>query len=213
MLTETDPPVTDHVTGGTHTAQTTNAYDADGNLTSVTVADTTGGDASRTTSYTFNAHDEMASKTDALGNKTTFTYDAYGNQVTQTDAAGNTTSYAYDADGHLLTVTLLGYTGDPANPSPATDLVEQSRAYDPDGRLASITDSMGRQTAYTYTDNGLVATRHQGLRRAELRAAVQHLRPGRKPDPARHQQRHHHHDIRGRRGEPDHVKHAGPGRT
>ena len=158
VLTETDPPVTDHVTGAVHTPQTTNAYDADGNLTSVTVADTTGGDASRTTSYTFNGHDEMASKTDALGNATTFTYDGYGNQVTQTDANGTTTEYAYDADGHLLTVALDGYTGDPVNPSSPVNLVEQSRAYDPDGRLASITDSMGRQTAYTYTDNGLVAT-------------------------------------------------------
>jgi RHS repeat-associated protein len=158
VLTETDPPATDHVTGATHTPQTANTYDADGNLTSVTVSDLTGGDASRTTSYTFNAHDEMASKTDALGNKTSFTYDGYGNQASQTDASGQVTDYAYDADGHMLTVTLVGYTGDPANPTSPVNLVEQSRAYDPDGRLASITDSMGRQTTYTYTDNGLVAT-------------------------------------------------------
>jgi len=158
VLTETDPPVTDHVTGDLHTPQTTNTYDADGNLTSVAVADTSGGDASRTTSYGFNSHDEMTSKTDALGNKTTFSYSVYGNQITQTDANGDTTDYAYDADGQLLTVTLTGYTGDPANPSSPVNLVEQSRAYDPDGRLASITDSMGRKTAYTYTDNGLVAT-------------------------------------------------------
>ena len=59
---------------------------------------------------------------------------------------------------HLLTVTLAGFTGDPANPSAPTNLVEQSRAYDPDGRLASITDSMGQLTSYAYTDNGLVAT-------------------------------------------------------
>ena len=158
VLTETDPPVTDHVTGAVHTPQTTNTYDADGNLTSVTVGDSTGGDASRTTGYTFNAQDEMASKTDALGNKTTFSYDGYGNQIAQTDANGTTTDYAYDADGHLLTVTLMGYTGDPVNPSSPVNLIEQSRAYDPDGRLASITDSMGRVTAYTYSDNGLVAT-------------------------------------------------------
>jgi RHS repeat-associated protein len=158
VLTETDPRVTDHVTGAVHTAQTTNVYDADGNLTSVTVADTSGGDASRTTTFTYNGNDQMASKTDALGNKTTFTYDAYGNHASQTDANGQTTDYSYDANGHLLTVTSVGYTGDPANPSSPTNLVEQSRAYDPDGRLASITDSMGRQTAYTYTDNGLVAT-------------------------------------------------------
>ncbi|HVB44807.1 MAG TPA: LamG-like jellyroll fold domain-containing protein [Streptosporangiaceae bacterium] len=158
VLTETDPAVTDQVTGATHTPQTTNSYDLDGNLTTVTVADTTGGDASRTTTYAYNSHDKMRSKTDALANTTSFTYDAYGNEVTQTDPLGNVTDYAYDANGHLLTVDLPGYTGDPVNPSTATNLVEQSRAYDPDGRLASVTDSMGRQTSYTYTDNGLLAT-------------------------------------------------------
>jgi YD repeat-containing protein len=44
------------------------------------------------------------------------------------------------------------------NPSPAANLIESSRAYDPAGRLASVTDSMGNTTAYTYTDNGLTAT-------------------------------------------------------
>ena len=29
----------------------------------------------------------------------------------------------YDANGHLTTTTLKKYTGDPANPSPAKDLV------------------------------------------------------------------------------------------
>jgi RHS repeat-associated protein len=158
ILTQTDPPVTDHVTGAVHTAQTANAYDADGNLTSVTVSDLTGGDAPRTTTYTYNSHDRMASSTDPDGNTTQYGYDSYGNKVSQTDPAGNTTDYAYDPNGHLLTVTLAGYTGDPASPSSPVNLVEQSRAYDPAGRLASVTDSMGRITAYTYTDNGLVAT-------------------------------------------------------
>ncbi|HEY2448289.1 MAG TPA: LamG-like jellyroll fold domain-containing protein, partial [Mycobacterium sp.] len=62
------------------------------------------------------------------------------------------------ADGRLDTVTLDNYTGDPANPSAPVNLVESSRAYDPAGRMVSITDSMGNATLYTYTDNGLVAT-------------------------------------------------------
>jgi len=90
--------------------------------------------------------------------KTAYSYDAYGNKATETDPAGNVTAYAYDPDGHLLTVTLQNYTGDPVNPSPPVNLVESSRAYDPVGRLASVTDSMGWVTSYTYTDDGLLAT-------------------------------------------------------
>ena len=158
VVTETDPPVTDRVTGAVHTAQITTAYDADGNVLSQTVADTTGGDASRTVSYTYDSHDLLASSTDATGAVTKYTYDAYGDLATQTDPAGNVTSYVYDADGRLDTVTLDNYTGDPANPSAPVNLVESSRAYDPAGRMVSITDSMGNVTSYGYTDNGLVAT-------------------------------------------------------
>lgn len=158
VLTQTDPGVTDHVTGAVHTARTTNAYDADGNLTSVTVADLTGGDSPRSKTYAYNSHDELASVTDAMSAVTKYAYDAYGNKVQQIDPAGNETDYTYDPNAHLLTTTVAGYTGDPASPAPARNLVEESRAYDPAGRLASVTDSMGKVTAYTYTDNGLLAT-------------------------------------------------------
>ncbi|MEU3353172.1 LamG-like jellyroll fold domain-containing protein [Streptomyces sp. NPDC037389] len=100
----------------------------------------------------------METNTDATKSATSFTYDAYGNKATERDALGNTLAFAYDAEGHLLTQTLKGYTGDPANPSPAKDLVQSSRAYDPAGRLQSITDAMGNTTSYTYTDNDLTAT-------------------------------------------------------
>jgi RHS repeat-associated protein len=158
VTTETDPPVTDRVTTAVHTAQITTTYDADGDVTAQTVTDTTGGDASRTVSQVYNSHDQLLTSTDAAGAKTAYTYDAYGNKATETDPAGNVTAYVYDADGHLLTVTLQNYTGDPVNPSPPVNLVESSRAYDPAGRLASVTDSMGWMTSYAYTDDGLLAT-------------------------------------------------------
>jgi RHS repeat-associated protein len=158
VLTETDPPVTDRVTGAIHTAQTTIGYDADGNITSQTVADLTGGDASRTVTTAYNQHDEVSSSTDADNVTTSYGYDGYGNQVKEVDGNGNEIDSSYDPDGNLLTQTLVGYTGDPANPSPPVNLVESSRAYDPAGRLASLTDSMGNTTHYTYTDNGLTAT-------------------------------------------------------
>ncbi|WP_370130910.1 LamG-like jellyroll fold domain-containing protein [Streptacidiphilus sp. EB103A] len=162
---ETDPAVTDRVSGAIHTAQTSTVFDVDGGITAQTVADTTGGDATRKETTAYNSYDQVASRTDGNGNAgatngatTSYSYDAMGEQVKETTQSGVTTESAYDADGHLLTVTLDNYTDDPVNPSTATNLVESSRAYDPAGRLASITDSMGNTTTYTYTDNGFVST-------------------------------------------------------
>ncbi|MYS21865.1 RHS repeat-associated core domain-containing protein [Streptomyces sp. DvalAA-14] len=160
---ETDPPITDRVTGASHQAVSTTVYDADGDVTSQTVADATGGDAPRTETQTYDQYDQVLTDSDANkaagqpnGNTTTYTYDHSGNKMSEVTSSGTTTQYTYDDDGHLLTQGIL-YTGDPVNPQPAKLLVESSRAYDPAGRLASITDAMGNTTAYTYTDNGLTA--------------------------------------------------------
>ncbi|MEV6200581.1 LamG-like jellyroll fold domain-containing protein [Streptomyces sp. NPDC051771] len=157
VLTETTPAVTNRVTGAKHQARTTTAYDPDGNILSQSVEDLTGGDTARVTSMTYDAHNQLASRTDPGGDTTSFEYDAYGNKVKETDPAGTVNTYTFDGEQRPLTTSLLNYTGDPYNPSPATTLVQESRAYDPAGRLASITDPMGWQTAYTYTDDGLSA--------------------------------------------------------
>jgi RHS repeat-associated protein len=158
---ETDPGTTDRVTGAQHIQQITTAYDPDGDVTSQVTADigpAATRDASRTESYTYNTHDQKASYTDGANAVTSYTYDAYGNQATKKDAGGNVTAYTYDPNGRLLTTTLQGYTGSPAGSQSAKNVTEESRAYDPAGRLASVTDGMGRVTAYTYTDDGLTAS-------------------------------------------------------
>jgi RHS repeat-associated protein len=154
VVSETEPAITNRVTGAVHTTRTTSTYDADGDVLSQTVADTTGGDASRTVSATYNSHDQIASSTDPSGAVTTYGYDAYGHKIREVDPQLNETDFSYDANGHLLNTTLVGYTGDPVSPSAPVNLVESSRAYDPAGRLASITDAMGRVTNYYYYDNG-----------------------------------------------------------
>src|SRR5205814_1946145 len=64
VATQTNPPVTNRVTGAIHTARTTMSYDADSNVTSRVVVDTTGGDASRTISTSYDTTGNVASTTD-----------------------------------------------------------------------------------------------------------------------------------------------------
>jgi large repetitive protein len=155
VLTQTDPPVTNRVTGAVHTAQTSNVYDADGNMTSQTIADLTGGDVTRTETVTFNAYGQKQTQTDALNKATSFSYDLYGRVVRETGADGGQTKYDVDAEGNVLKVWALGFTGDPNNPTAPTDTVLQTKQFDPAGRLATETDAMGWTTSYIYTDNGL----------------------------------------------------------
>src|SRR5450756_919372 len=63
----THPGVANTLTGVTHTLQDAYSYDADGDLTSLTESDPTGNDPSRTTSYTYNDHDQMATRTQPAG--------------------------------------------------------------------------------------------------------------------------------------------------
>ncbi|NUT32681.1 MAG: Teneurin-1, partial [Hamadaea sp.] len=155
IVQQTDPATTNRVTGAVHTAVTTTTYNYDGQITQQTISDATGGDAARTLKNSYDGLGHIATATDATGKVTTFGYDLYGNLTKEIDETGVETRYAYDANGHLLTTTVIGYTGDPNNPSAPVDLVTESRAFDPAGRLASITDAMGFVTAFTYTDNNL----------------------------------------------------------
>jgi len=158
VVKETDPPVTDRVTGAVHTEVTTTTYDPDDDVLTSEISDTTAGDASRTTTKTYDAHGNLASVTDPQGNVTKYTYDALGDRITATNAAGVTTAYTFDAAGNLLTTTLDGYTGNPSSPITAENLVQDSRSYDPAGNLASDTNVEGTTTDYTYYGNGQLAS-------------------------------------------------------
>ena len=154
LTSQTGPATTDAVTGTTHTPQVGYTYDDDSNVLTQATADTTGGDATRTVTNTYNSHDELATSTDAANRQSTYSYDSYGNRTGSTDPAGNTYTDSFDADRHHTGTTLTNWTGDPNNPISPTSLVLDSRAYDPNGYVASDTDAMGRTTAYTYDNTG-----------------------------------------------------------
>jgi len=174
---ETDPAVEDGLEfqgGEGHIPQTTYTYDADGNLTKQQTVDIGDGDVSRTLTWQFDpATDRLVKSTDGAGGITQYLYtatiypasgssysytDPYGAPVEQIDGDGNTTQYTYDADGRLATKSLINYTGSPYSAASPGTLVQESLAYDPDGRTVSETDAMGDTTSYTYYDNGLLNT-------------------------------------------------------
>ncbi|CAM5467433.1 laminin G [Streptomyces canus] len=156
VVTETGAGVKNEITGTTHTAMITRAYDEDGNLLSESTADTTGGDTARTTAYHYNANGLNDALTDAEQNTTTFEHDESGRVRGMTDPAGTHFTYTYTARGQHAATVLDGWTGDPSGT--VRDLTVVSNAYDPAGRLATTTDAMGATTSYTYYDDGLAAT-------------------------------------------------------
>lgn len=158
VVSQSEPATTNRVTGAVHTGVTTTAYNVDGQVVSQTISDAAGGDAPRTESSTYNSLGQQDTVTNSAGKISRYVYDAYGNVVRETEEDGGVTTSAHDAEGNLLSSTLVGYTGDPNNPSATRDVVVTSKSWDPAGRLASTTDAMGWVTVYTYTDNGLTAS-------------------------------------------------------
>ncbi|MFJ3582348.1 LamG-like jellyroll fold domain-containing protein [Streptomyces sp. NPDC090127] len=156
VSSETGPGVKNEITGVTHTAKVSRTYDADGQLLTESMQDTTGGDATRTATYRYNAAGLNESVTDAAGNESTFGHDALGRVVRETDPAGNVVTHAFTKRGQLAESVLKDWTGDPSGQT--RDLVLVSHTYDPAGRLASTTDALGATTAFTYFDDGLSAT-------------------------------------------------------
>ncbi|MCT9112241.1 DNRLRE domain-containing protein [Streptomyces mirabilis] len=156
VVTETGAGVKNEVTGTTHTAVISRAYDEDGNLLSESTKDTTGADTERGTAYHYDAHGLNDSVTDAEQNTTLLEHDELGRVDGMTDAAGTHFTYTYTARGEHASTVLHDWTGDPSGTT--RDLTVVSNAYDPAGRLASTTDAMGATTSYTYYDDGLAAT-------------------------------------------------------
>ncbi|WP_406192102.1 DUF6531 domain-containing protein [Kitasatospora sp. NBC_01560] len=155
LTTQTGPKVTDAVTGAEHQTRTTVALDADGRPTSTTTADIVGTDGSRTATSTYDSAGRPETDTDPAGNTTRYGYDNLGRRATVTDALGQVTRYTYTPRSQPATTVVEGWNGDGKG---TRDLTAESRAYDPAGRLASVTDAMGATTSYTYFDDGLPAT-------------------------------------------------------
>ncbi|MGW5264392.1 DNRLRE domain-containing protein [Microbispora sp. NPDC004025] len=157
VVKATGPGVANEVTSATHTAEVRTAYDVDGNVLTSTLDDLTASDPDRVTTYTYDTLGRVKTMTGPEGGITEYSFDATGALVSATSPAGTLLQFGYTPRGEKATVTVKNWTGSPAAPQPATDVVLTSYAYDPGGRLASETDAMGRTTRYTYWDDDLVS--------------------------------------------------------
>ncbi len=152
LLTRTEPAVANAVTGTAHQQRTTNTYNPDGTIATTKVDDAALNDPGRTTSYTYDLYGRVATLTDPTGAVTRTEYDTMGQPTKRIDAVGTELTYTYTTARHqLATTTVKGFTGDGGAPR---DIVLESRAYDPGGKLASRTDAMGRTIAYDYKATG-----------------------------------------------------------
>ena len=170
------------VSDGSTTHNTTYTYDPVGNLTDINLPDGT------TIGYVYDAANRLIGLRDSLGNHIDYTLDAMGNrtseQVVDTngvllhtsrrvydelgrmlqliDAHEHIISYQYDANGNLTLKTdaRLNYI---AHFYDAFDRIKQttdalegitSYTYDSQGNLTSVTDPKGLTTTYTYDGLG-----------------------------------------------------------
>ncbi|MFI7136131.1 RHS repeat-associated core domain-containing protein [Nonomuraea sp. NPDC050153] len=156
LTTSTAPGVKNEISNVTHTGQTRTIYDPDGNPLTQTIADLTGGEPDRVTTYTYDPHGRQDSVTGPEGGIARQEWNHRGQVVRTTDARGTVIEQAYTVRGELYTSTLKGWTGSPVNPQPATDVLLEKRNYDAGGRLETIVDVMGRTSMNTYwRDNRL----------------------------------------------------------
>ncbi|OQO95199.1 type IV secretion protein Rhs, partial [Saccharomonospora piscinae] len=156
LVEQIDPATVNAVTGVEHQQRTVSVYNADGTLASATVSDVEGHDESRTIDYTYDEHGRVHTVTGPEGGVTTTEYDDFGAVTRTVDEVGTEFVTTYTEARHQqATRTVKDFSGDG---QPARDVVLESRAYDPAGRLASVTDAMGRTTAYTYYDDDLLAS-------------------------------------------------------
>ena len=141
---------------------TTNTYDANGNLKSVSTPSPDGGvTAASVTHSDYDIKGQLTLITDPLGHHTTLAYYPTGLIHTIEDDQHNITTYAYDLRGNRTSVLdaangLTTFDYDLGNRLKKITYPDRTTfttyAYDSRGRRTSVTDQNGKVTAYAYDD-------------------------------------------------------------
>jgi len=137
--------------------------DRNGNVTSLTYYGTLLGTVSapdgRDLVFTYNTDSRLSQIEDPLGRTVGFGYDALADLVVVTDTLGYTTTFTYDTNHRLLTITdANGHTFLNNTYNSDGRVIQQRDAhnnltafvYDIPNRRTTVTDPLGRVTAYQY---------------------------------------------------------------
>ncbi len=132
--------------------------------------DTTKGDVH----YTFDSLGNVASMTDALGDKTTMAYDTRFNKVNSvTDPVGNTTSAVYDANGNPTSIKdanghkvqmAFDAFGEPIATTDGAGATTKI-GYDAFGNISTVTDPLNASTYFTFDGLGRITQIQDALGR------------------------------------------------
>jgi RHS repeat-associated protein len=112
-----------------------------------------------TTTYTYDAADNVLSVTDPENHRTEYTYNPRRQVLTSKDARGAVTTNVYDAKGNLTSTKVSATAGGPA-------LTETSHTYDAKGNLTSQTvlvNGVPQKTTYGYEASGNLAFERSAL--------------------------------------------------
>ncbi len=107
------------------------------------------------TSYSYDAQDNLADVIDGNGNRIAFSYDGRGNRISQSDARGNTVVYKYSATNQMVAETVyLVPDPDADGPLQASEPATTRYVYDAEDHLRFVVSPAGRVTEYRYDAAG-----------------------------------------------------------
>lgn len=196
VSTVLEPAVTNPVDSVARQKLTTNTYDDNGLLKTVTESDAKNAATTRTTTYGYDGVGRRKSESVSSGASSvvsTTEYDAMGNVSAVVDQNGNRYEKTYDSRGNPDKLVLKNYQDDPQAGSTQFDLVVSDEDYDADNRKAAEVDALGRRIEYSaFTYGGSAGGEAEGVRRAitrrgghghgqRSRPGAEHLRQGRQP--------------------------------
>jgi RHS repeat-associated protein len=149
LLTQVDP------NGNT----TTNTYDSNGRLQTVTGPSVTGANGSPTqylTQYSYNLTTNTTTVTNPDGGTVATTYDAMGKPLTVVEqvnaSTSRTTTYQYDSSENLISLTDACGNGTCSDTSGSNHTTTYT--YDSNGNQTSITDPLQNKSTKTYNQFG-----------------------------------------------------------